>query len=232
MPPWKPWKNNFAQRRRRSSFGYSAEVWVNAMARPSEFGTGKRWLIFAAAVIGAVFVCFVAAAAFVYSGAFEVAADVPHSQPVYWFIEKVRQYSITARANDAVPNDLTDPKRISSGAAQYEEMCSSCHLAPGMQRTEISRGLYPRAPELRRGSSLSPAEEFWVVKHGIKMTGMPAWGVTHDDEILWGVVAFLRKMPELTGEKYQTLVKNAPKTHGEMMHRMDKGQEPNHQSHR
>src|SRR5262245_40185038 len=232
MPPWKPWKNNFAQGRRRSSCRYSAEVWVNAMARSSEFRSGKRWLIFTAAVAGAIFVGFVAAAAFVYTGAFEVAADVPHSQPVYWFMEKVRQYSITARANDAVPNDLTDPKRIASGAGQYEEMCSSCHLAPGMQRTEISRGLYPRAPELRRGSSLSPAEEFWVVKHGIKMTGMPAWGLTHDDEILWDVVAFLRKMPELTAEEYQALVNNAPKTHGEMMHRTNKGQEPSHESHK
>jgi mono/diheme cytochrome c family protein len=90
-----------------------------------------------------------------------------------------------------------------------------------MKRTEISRGLYPRAPELRRGSGLTPAKEFWVVKHGIKMTGMPAWGLTHDDEILWDVVAFLRKMPELTAEEYQALIKNAPKTHDEMMHQMD-----------
>jgi mono/diheme cytochrome c family protein len=90
-----------------------------------------------------------------------------------------------------------------------------------MKRTEISRGLYPRAPELKRGSGLTPAEHFWVVKHGIKMTGMPAWGLTHDDEILWDVVAFLRKMPELTAEEYQALIKNAPKTHDEMMHQMD-----------
>ena len=59
-------------------------------------------------------------------------------------------------------------KRIASGAAQYDEMCSLCHLAPGMKRTEISRGLYPRAPELRRKSELTPAEQFWVVKHGLK----------------------------------------------------------------
>ena len=91
-------------------------------------------------------------------------------------------------------------------------MCSLCHLAPGMKRTEISRGLYPRAPELRRKSDLTPAEQFWVVKHGLKMTGMPAWGVTHDDELLWDVVAFLQKLPELTADQYQTLVKSAPKS--------------------
>jgi mono/diheme cytochrome c family protein len=99
-----------------------------------------------------------------------------------------------------------------------------------MQRTEMSRGLYPRAPELRRRSTLTPAEEFWVVKHGIKMTGMPAWGVTHDDEILWDVVAFLRKMPELTAEEYQALVKTAPKTHDQMMHQMERNGHEGHES--
>jgi hypothetical protein len=90
-----------------------------------------------------------------------------------------------------------------------------------MKRTEISRGLYPRAPQLRRGSRPTPAEDFWVVKHGIKMTGMPAWGVTHNDEILWDVVAFLRKLPDLTADQYQTLVKSAPKTHDEIMQEME-----------
>jgi len=106
-------------------------------------------------------------------------------------------------------------------------MCSLCHLAPGMKRTEISWGLYPRAPELRRGSNLTPAEEFWVVKHGLKMTGMPAWGVTHDDELLWDIVAFLRKLPELSADQYQTLVKNAPQTHEEMMHGVEMGGDSN-----
>jgi hypothetical protein len=59
-----------------------------------------------------------------------------------------------------------------------------------------------------------------VVKHGIKMTGMPSWGATHDDELLWDIVAFLRKMPELTADEYQALVRSAPKTHEEMMQDM------------
>jgi mono/diheme cytochrome c family protein len=97
-----------------------------------------------------------------------------------------------------------------------------------MKRTEISRGLYPRAPELRRGSRLTPAEEFWVVKHGLKMSGMPAWGVMHDDELLWSVVAFLQKLPELTPDQYQTLIKSAPKTRDEMMQQMEMGNGDGH----
>jgi mono/diheme cytochrome c family protein len=91
-----------------------------------------------------------------------------------------------------------------------------------MKRTEVSRGLYPRAPELRHGSDLTPAEQFWIVKHGVKMTGMPAWGITHNDELLWDVVAFVRKLPELTAEQYEALVKNAPK-HEEMMQDREMG---------
>ena len=183
--------------------------------------TRRRWF---ALVGGALLAVIGGASLLVYAGIYNVAADIPHTQPVFWLMTTVRERSIAVRAAGAVvPPDLADPKRIAAGAGQYAEMCSGCHLAPGMKRTEISQGLYPRAPELRRGSRLTPAEEFWVVKHGVKMTGMPAWGVTHNDELLWDVVAFLRKLPELTADQYQTLVKSAPKTHDEMMQEMEMG---------
>jgi len=195
--------------------------------------SGRRWLT-AAWVVAALLAVTGAASLAIYAGMYNIAADVPHSQPIYWLAEKARERSIAARATDiVVPDDLSQSKRIASGAGQYAEMCAGCHLAPGMKRTEISRGLYPRAPELRRGSDLTPAEEFWVVKHGIKMTGMPAWGVTHSDELLWDIVAFLRKLPELTPDQYQALVKSAPKTHDEMMQEMhmDNGLNHGDQSH-
>ena len=182
---------------------------------------GRRWTL----VAGALLVLIGAAAVGIYSG---LSADVPHTQPVYWLLETIRERSVEARARDIiVPNDLKDPNRISRGAGQYADMCSGCHLAPGMKRTEISQGLYPRAPELRRTTTLTPEEQFWVVKHGIKMIGMPAWGVTHDDDLLWDVVAFVRKLPELTPEQYETLVKNAPK-HEELMQKMEMGGEHQH----
>ena len=185
---------------------------------------GRRWTL----VAGALLVLIGAAAVRIYSGLYNIAADVPHTQPLYWLLETIRERSVEARARDIiVPNDLKDPNRISRGAGQYADMCSGCHLAPGVKRTEISQGLYPRAPELRRTTTLTPEEQFWVVKHGIKMTGMPAWGVTHDDALLWDVVAFVRKLPELSPEQYETLVKNAPK-HEELMQKMEMGGEHQH----
>ena len=180
------------------------------------WSAGRRSLL----VVGALVVFLAAAAVGIYAGVYNIAADVPHTQPVYWLFETVRERSVATRARHiVVPNDLDDATRITRGAGQYADMCSGCHLAPGMKRTEISRGLYPRAPELRRQTDLTPAEQFWIVKHGVKMTGMPAWGLTHDDELLWDVVAFVRKLPELTPEQYEALVKNAPE-HEELMHDM------------
>jgi mono/diheme cytochrome c family protein len=184
----------------------------------------RRWALVAVTLL----VLMGAAAVGIYIGVYNVAADVPHTQPVYWLLETVRNRSVEARVRDiVVPTNLNDPNRISRGAGQYADMCSGCHLAPGMKRTEISQGLYPRALELRRKTNLTPAEQFWVIKHGIKMTGMPAWGVTHDDDLLWDVVAFIRQLPELTSEQYETLVKNAPK-HEELMQKMEMGHDHEH----
>jgi mono/diheme cytochrome c family protein len=184
----------------------------------------SRWALVAVTLL----VLMGAAAVGIYIGVYNIAADVPHTQPVYWLLETVRNRSVEARVRDiVVPTNLNDPNRISRGAGQYADMCSGCHLAPGMKRTEISQGLYPRAPELRRKTNLTPAEQFWVIKHGIKMTGMPAWGVTHDDDLLWDVVAFVRQLPKLTSEQYETLVKNAPK-HEELMQKMEMGHDHEH----
>jgi mono/diheme cytochrome c family protein len=156
-----------------------------------------------------------------FSGSYNVAADAPHWRPVAWLLQTVRDRSIAAQAKGiAVPADLGAAARAIAGAGLYNEMCSGCHLGPGLEPSEISHGLYPRAPELSRGSRLSPAEEFWVIKHGIKMTGMAAWGPTHDDTLIWNMVAFLQKLPSLSAAQYQRAVKSAPQDHDEMMQGM------------
>ena len=101
---------------------------------------GRCWAL----VAGALLVLVGAAAVGIYAGLYNIAADVPHTQPVYWLFETVRDRSIAARAHNInVPNNLDNSNRVSRGAGQYAEMCSRCHLAPGMKRTEASRGLYP-----------------------------------------------------------------------------------------
>ena len=160
-------------------------------------------------------------ASFVYFGLYDIGADKPHTMPVHWVIENLRDRSISVRAHGIVaPSDLNDPKRIATGAGLYTEMCSGCHLAPGMEKTEISQGLYPPAPELSRGLAHSAAEEFWMIKHGVKLTAMPAWGRTHSDELMWDMVAFVRTLPHMSPAQYQMAVKSAPQDHDAIMRDM------------
>ena len=155
----------------------------------------------------------VIAAVFVYAGAFEVAADVPHSAIVWRLMEITRDRSIAVRAKDIQVPPLDNPVLVAKGARDYSEMCTRCHLAPGEKESELRQGLYPQPPNLTLRGDVSASEMFWVIKHGIKMSAMPAWGATHDDQRIWNMVAFLRKLPDLTTAQYQTLVGANAETH-------------------
>ena len=159
-------------------------------------------------LIGGVFVAA--------SGNYNVAADVRHWPLTEVVLQAVREQSIEAHSdNITAPADLDSQERIAKGARQYAEMCTGCHLAPGMENTEMREGLYPQPPDLAQRKIDSPQEAFWIIKHGIKMTAMPAWGRTHDDGIIWNMVAFLRGLPEMTPAQYRKLTANAnPEGHG------------------
>ena len=178
-----------------------------------------------AALAGAAFTILaliVIAMLVAYCGLYNVAGDVPHSGPVYAFLQKVRSTSIAAQARGVtVPADLASPQRIAKGAAEYGEMCAQCHLGPGVEKTEISQGLYPSAPQLAKGGPMTPAQQFWAIKHGVKFTAMPAWGKTHSDELLWNIVAFVRALPNISADQYWSLTANKEEEHGHLMHGMD-----------
>jgi mono/diheme cytochrome c family protein len=152
-------------------------------------------------------------AALVYFGAFDVSADVPHSPVIYKLLESARQRSIEVRSADIAVPPLDDEKMVAEGAEHYDAMCTGCHLAPGAPDTELRRGLYPQPPKLAEVRGLPPARAFWAIKHGIKLTAMPAWGTTHDNAAIWNIVAFLQKLPDLTPEQYQALTAAAGHDH-------------------
>ena len=171
----------------------------------------RRHLLIAAIVVVAIGAIPAGMAVFLYSGVYDIGADVPHTKPVFWLVSVFRDRSVAVRAAQIqTPADLAAPNRIAAGAGLYDSLCTSCHLAPGMKKTDLSRGLYPKAPQLAFGTDLTPAQEFWTIKHGLKLTAMPAWGRTHSDAEVWDLVAFLRKMPDLDPTQYQAAVKSAP----------------------
>lgn len=162
------------------------------------------------------------AGASIYAGLYNIGADAPHWGFVHNTLNTFRERSIARNAAGIeTPSDLNDAKRISTGAGLYAEMCTGCHLGPGLGKTEMSQGLYPQAPELARtGLEHTPAEQFWTIKHGIKLSAMPAWGRTHDDELIWDMVAFIRQLPKMSPAQYRAAVASAPAGHDEMMEGM------------
>lgn len=168
------------------------------------------------AIVAAGAIAVAGIGAFVYSGMYNIGADDHHTKPVYAALEAFRERSIEVRARDLQVPNLDDPKMIAEGAEHYSAMCTGCHLAPGMKESdsEIRPGLYPQPPNLAEHGVHDPREAFWVIKHGVKMSGMPAWGTTHSDEAIWNMVAFIRKMPSMTPADYQALIGNS-EGHGE-----------------
>jgi mono/diheme cytochrome c family protein len=143
---------------------------------------------------------------YIWSGIYNVGADDPHTRPAHALLQTMRQRSIARRANSIEVPDLSDPALIRQGAGNYDSMCVGCHLAPGMEDTELSKGLYPAPPALAKAAVGNAAHNFWVIKHGIKATGMPAWGKSMEDPYIWGMVAFVQQLLTLDADEYQALV--------------------------
>ncbi|MGH8076320.1 MAG: c-type cytochrome [Lysobacter sp.] len=153
-------------------------------------------------------VAVAAVGGFIWSGVYNVGADDQHTRPVYALMRTLRERSIESRTRKLHVPDLADPARIVQGAGNYNAMCMGCHLAPGMPATELSKGLYPAPPDLTK-TTVDAAEAFWVIKHGIKASGMPAWGKSMQDEYIWNMAAFVQELPKLSPTQYDTLVANS-----------------------
>jgi mono/diheme cytochrome c family protein len=141
--------------------------------------------------------------AFIYSGIYNVAANVPHTPLVHWILETTMERSVDVRGEDIEVPDLTDSHMVSEGYEHYQSMCLLCHAAPGIDYSEIAQGLNPQPPRLAESArEMEPGELFWVTRNGVKMTGMPAFGKTHSDEKIWNIVALLVKLPDMSPEEY------------------------------
>lgn len=144
---------------------------------------------------------------FVYSGLFNVAATKPHTAIVDWALHSAMHRSVEVRARDIeVPEDLVTAARVEQGARAYDQLCAACHLKPGQTDSLIRQGLNPTPPALTTEGHWSAAEQYWIIHHGIRMTGMPAWGETHEEEDLWELTAFLQRLPDLSPDQYAALV--------------------------
>ena len=165
---------------------------------------------FIVATVSVATIVVIAIVGFAKSGIYDVSATSSHSGIVNWLLTTTSHASVKRRAQSVDVPDLNDDALALAGVNDFSGMCAGCHGAPGQDPEAMGQGLNPPPPDLAKAAlEMSPAELFWVTKHGIKMTGMPAWGVTHDDDAIWPVVAFLTKLPELDATQYKELMANA-----------------------
>jgi hypothetical protein len=168
------------------------------------FLAGLALFAVALAVIGAVVV---------YSGAYNVSATSGHTKLVGAVLNKMTVQSVRAHARDIVSPvsmDFRSPEILEHGAGHFEAMCRTCHGAPGKKADPWQ--LYPPAPDLAdavRDHQWSDAEVFWIIKNGIKDSAMSAFGGSHSDEDIWGMVAFIRQLPSMAPDRYSTMAAHA-----------------------
>ena len=158
----------------------------------------------------AVIIALIAVVGFVYSGLYNVSATSPHSGFANWVMSTTMHASVERRAKDIDVPNLDDEALQLAGINDFDAMCAACHGAPGQDPEAMGQGLNPPAPDLTESAAhRTAAELFWVTKHGVKMTGMPAWGATHDDKAIWPVVAFMTTLHELDADAYQFMLASA-----------------------
>jgi cytochrome c553 len=170
------------------------------MRRPSRLRRLAVW----AAVTGAALA--LGAFLFAASGIYNVAAGRGHFHVTALFLEFAMRRSVATHSLFITEPDLGDPDLIRLGAGHFHGGCAPCHGAPGEPRNPIALGMLPPPPDLAESvAPWSTPELFWIVKNGLKYTGMPAWPAQQRDDEVWAVIAFLRQLPTMGEAAYRTL---------------------------
>jgi cytochrome c553 len=143
---------------------------------------------------------------FAWSGFYSVAATKGHFAFVSWFLDFGMRNSVEFHAWGIRAPQLDDEALFERGIGHFHGGCAPCHGAPGVPASPIAQQMLPSAPELSKVvGRWQPNQLFWIVRHGLKYTGMPAWTApTREDEV-WAVVAFLVRLPQISAETYRRL---------------------------
>jgi cytochrome c1 len=141
-------------------------------------------------------------------GVYDVSALRPHTRPMYFLLEEAMNHAVRRRAADIVPPPGFDGEAsVARGALCFRDKCQSCHGGPGVSAGEAALGMQPLPGSLIDATRRrSPAELYWIARHGIKMSGMPAWQYRMSDDDLWSVVAFMTRLPDMTPTAYRERV--------------------------
>jgi cytochrome c553 len=170
-------------------------MWANFVSKQLIVSLGITLVLLAAA-----------GAAFIWSGLYNVAASRDHFWVTTWILEMVRERSIATRSAFIETPPLDVPDLVRLGAAHYEGGCVPCHSRPGEPINVIVSQMLPSPPHLTDAAAKRPPEElYWIVKHGLKYTGMPAWPAPIRDDEVWALTAFLSELGDGEMNNYRQL---------------------------
>lgn len=156
----------------------------------------------------AVVLAITAALWIVATGAYNVAATESHWRVTEWALNTLQHKSVAARAEGLAVAIPADSAELDHGFEHFHAMCVECHGAPGFDRGDSGQGLNPTPPRLEEEAhEWTDAELFWITKHGIRLAGMPAFGPTHSDAEIAGIVGFIRVLETMTEEEYAERVR-------------------------
>ncbi|ALK99337.2 hypothetical protein AM586_03830 [Massilia sp. WG5] len=145
------------------------------------------------------------------SGLYNVAATTPHLQAVYSLLERAMRYSVEHHASTVAAPRLGESAQVLRGAGLYSEHCAQCHGGPGTAPAAHGMSMQPApGPLVDASARWKPRELYWITRHGIKMSGMPAWEVRLNEADTWAVVAFLTQLPGLDAGAYREMTRTRP----------------------
>jgi mono/diheme cytochrome c family protein len=129
---------------------------------------------------------------------------------------RLRAFAIPASARNRLNPVPASAEVFEEGMAHWADHCATCHANNGDGQTELGRGLYPRVPDMRKPETqkLSDGTLFHIIEHGVRLTGMPAWGTGSPDgeAASWHLVHFIRKLPSLTNADLERMKAMNPKS--------------------
>lgn len=163
------------------------------------------WLLAGAAVCGVLMA--LAGLAVIETGSFDARASTPHARLVAWATHTTMIHSMQRGAAKVQPPPAFTPEETEAGFRLYERDCLVCHGGPGTRRGALAQGMNPSPPFLLDASGRwTRGQLFWIVRNGVKMTGMPAWETVDSDGQIWDLVAFLEAMPWMKPADFQNKV--------------------------
>jgi mono/diheme cytochrome c family protein len=140
------------------------------------------------------------------AGWYDIGATKQHLQAVFSLLEGGMRHSVKHHAKDVATPALDNPAQALRGAVLYRENCAQCHGGPGTAPGAHGMSMQPvPGPLVDAGEHWKPRELYWITRHGIKMSGMPAWEARLDEADTWAVVAFLVRLPGLDAQAYKTM---------------------------